>query len=455
MDPILSGMFILAVLLAPMPFGGNIPPAWAASAFIAGVIVIVLAVKNLVLRRPFAVPLGWIRLPALLFALVCLWALVQSLGFTPASWHNPLWSAASDAFGEPLSGAISVNPYETRITLMRLMTYGAVFWLALQFGRETRQAEIMILALAAGIAAYALYALVLWSIASDTLLWYPKLNKGQVTSTFVNRNSFATFAGIGAVLFLGITGRELRRLLYRMEEERFKYRLERVINGLAGKTGLYLLGLITTLGALFLTQSRAGFFASLTALAVLSGLMLRRSPLGKLGLGLAAILALGAIVAAFHMSGEHISMRLATSELGDESRSAVYARLIQAIADYPLLGTGLGSFPDIFPLYRDETLSAFGRWDKGHNTYLELMMELGVPAALMLFAAIGLIMWRCLAGALTRQRDSHIPLIAFAASLLAATHSLFDFSLQIPGLTIVYAALLGLGVAQSWSSRLQ
>ena len=80
-------------------------------------------------------------------------------------------------------------------------------------------------------------------------------------------------------------------------------------------------------------------------------------------------------------------------------------------------------------------------------------MELGIPAALMLFAAIGLLVWRCLIGGIQRYRDSHIPYIAFAASVLVALHATADFSLQIPGLTIVYAALLGIGVAQSWSSQ--
>ena len=397
--------------------------------------------------------------------MVAVWAMIQSLSFTPSFLHNPFWSAASDAFGEPLSGAISANPFETRVSLMRLLTYGAVFWLALQLGRDRSQAVFLLHVLAIGIALYALYGLILWSVGSELIPWYDKgAGRGQVTSTFINRNNFASFAGMGSVMFLGLVLHKTRQIFRRGERERFKYRFERVLSSLAGVGGLYLIGLLMTLGALFLTQSRAGFLSTLAALGVLiilsigrrKATSIRSSGQGNLGivsfLGI-FVVAVGAIVATFNMSGEQITTRLVSSELSSTGRSNVYPRLIEAIKDYPLLGTGYGSFQDMFPLYRDESVSAFGRWDKAHSTYLEVMMELGLPAAFMLLLAIALLIWRCLHGAITRHRDGHIPLIAFAASVLVALHSLVDFSLQIPGLTITYAALLGLGVAQSWSSR--
>ena len=46
MNPVLSLLFVLAVIIAPLPFGGNIPTAWTTSAFIAGVFVIALSVKS-------------------------------------------------------------------------------------------------------------------------------------------------------------------------------------------------------------------------------------------------------------------------------------------------------------------------------------------------------------------------------------------------------------------------
>ncbi len=469
MDKFLFFAFILLVLLAPLPFGGNIPVAWTANAFVAGLLVVLISVRNLALRRSPDVPLGWIAGSATLFTLVCIWAIVQSFYLTPEALHNQIWSAASEAFGRQLDGAISVNPFETRVSLMRIVTYGAVFWMALQFARERSRAIFLLHALAVGIALYALYGVVLWSVGSELIPWYEHgAGRGAVSSTFINRNNFATFTGMGSVLFLGLLLHQLQKLLRAARGERFKYRLERFLAALAGRFGFYLIGLLLTLGTLFLTQSRAGFLSTLLALGVLVGLNLLAGWLkhskagqrgrkggraGMAGLLMALIMAVGAITVTFGMSGDQITTRLVRSDLTSEGRRAVYPRLIEAIRDSPLLGTGYGSFPDVFPLYRDETISAFGRWDKAHNTYLEVMMELGLPAALMLFLATGFLVAICLRGALTRYRNAHIPLIGFACSVLVGVHSMADFSLQIPGLAVTYAAVLGLGVAQSWSSQ--
>jgi hypothetical protein len=44
-------------------------------------------------------------------------------------------------------------------------------------------------------------------------------------------------------------------------------------------------------------------------------------------------------------------------------------------------------------------------------------------------------------------------LAAAGCAVIAAGHSLVDFSLQIPAVAIVFAAVLGVGVRQSFSSR--
>ena len=87
------------------------------------------------------------------------------------------------------------------------------------------------------------------------------------------------------------------------------------------------------------------------------------------------------------------------------------------------------------------------------NTYLELLLELGIPAALLLLFGLGWIVAHCARGALTRKRDQHAANIAVGASVLVGLHALVDFSIQLQGVALSYAALLGAGYAQSWSSR--
>jgi hypothetical protein len=52
-------------------------------------------------------------------------------------------------------------------------------------------------------------------------------------------------------------------------------------------------------------------------------------------------------------------------------------------------------------------------------------------------------------GLRTRRRDRIIPAAALSVGLLAALHSLVNFSLEVAGLAIVVFGLVGAGIAQS------
>jgi O-antigen ligase len=124
---------------------------------------------------------------------------------------------------------------------------------------------------------------------------------------------------------------------------------------------------------------------------------------------------------------------------------------IQAIKDYPIIGIGLGSFVSVVPIYRTIAITFF--FDLAHNDYLQNVLELGIPAALCLFVAIGCLVGLCVHGIRTRLRDAIFPCLGLAASALVGLHATIDFSLQIPAVTTVYLFLLGIAVAQSVSSR--
>ena len=447
-------LFTALVVFSPLPIGGNNPMAWSIFAFLAGILALWFSARGLVFRQGIAIPFERIWFPVVLFAGVCIWAFIQTLSIMPEGWHHPLWRVAAGALGNEVSGAISVNPYASVTALLRLMTYGAVFWMALQLGRDRRQADIILQSIAFTITAYALYGLVLWSIGSETILWYPKwAYLKNLTSVFVNRNSFATYAGMGCVVLLVLLGRKMGGLLHKRSGEHTSHYISRFVNVLSRKAGLYLVALMVVLGALFLTSSRAGVSATLFALVVVIAFGLFKGRGGLIGIIVVVAVALGIIVFLFDLGGTGLAERLANHDLASSPRSMVFRRTIQAIADSPWLGVGYGAFRDVFPMYRNATISPWGVWDMAHNTYLENMLELGIPAAMALFLAIGSLVWLCFKGALRRRRSEHFPLIGFAVSVLVTVHSMVDFSLQIPGVAITYAALLGLGAAQSWSSR--
>ena len=105
----------------------------------------------------------------------------------------------------------------------------------------------------------------------------------------------------------------------------------------------------------------------------------------------------------------------------------------------------------MFRFYRSDDISNF--YLKAHNTYLENILELGYPAALALFATFGGFLVLTFRGLRRRRQHKVYPCIGFAATALVSSHSLVDFSLQIPAVAMTYSLLMGAACAQSWSSQ--
>src|SRR5476649_2252019 len=71
--------------------------------------------------------------------------------------------------------------------------------------------------------------------------------------------------------------------------------------------------------------------------------------------------------------------RIGSQGLFDDARWSVYEFCVEAIRQRPLLGAGLGTFPDLFPSLRADDSSSWGVWDYAHSTILEIAVEMGIP----------------------------------------------------------------------------
>ena len=131
----------------------------------------------------------------------------------------------------------------------------------------------------------------------------------------------------------------------------------------------------------------------------------------------------------------------------------VYIITMRSILAAPLLGYGYGTFADVFPMFRDQSVGTYGQWNQAHNTYLEVFQGLGLLFGSMLIASVVVLVLRCVKGATTRQMNETVPCVAASVAFLLGVHSLIDFSLQMQAIAITFMALLGAGVAQSESSR--
>lgn len=435
----LGWALVATVLLAPLPWGGI-------RAFFYMLYAVVVAVTGLSYAmglyrghvRP-RLPLSAFAVPALLFGLVIVWLLVTllPLGLLAA----PEWTMLPPV--AEVVGRISIGPGATFDMLVRYLTYGLFFILALQVAVQQRRARMLFRVVYWGIAVHALLALALLTCFGDVLLLLPKeAYLGDATGAFVNRNSFATFLAFGAIM--GAT------LIFGDDEDDVsRSRLSRVLIQLGFNVApLALIGL-----ALAFSHSRMGMFVAalgvgiIALLAVLKSTGLRRVVAGLLiVIGLAAGLLLA-------NTGGVLFERMATVDRDADIRLAVYQQTLELIATRPLTGYGGGTYEDAFRAIKSDPISPDVTFDAAHNLYLELAAELGIPAAVAVVLSVLLLTGTTALATLGRRQNWQLPATAVAVVLAGGVHSLVDFSLQIPAIVLMMLMILALGFAQSQSAQ--
>src|SRR6266446_5234679 len=448
-------LFVIALAWVPLYYGSNDLTAWGINAVLFPGLAAVYEVSLLIRRKSHPIGIRHLALPAALFTAVVLWIWLQTLTWVWPSLIDPIWRMAGDALAQPIAGSISVNRDLTVLALVRLITAASTFWVAVQLCRNGARARFLIQAIAVIACFYALYGLVAFAAETGRLPWLemPSGSGGSLSSTFINHNSFATYAGLGLVAIAGLIFQ-----LYRHE-----------VNGMAGWRRLQLASLIEITGkngaaplagafvilvALLLTGSRGGAIAAGLGLCVLivltHGHGMGRAKVRWRWIVFGLVLA-SAMLFAF---GDAVVDGIAERGVYDGDRISVYLLTLRSILDAPWLGQGYGTFADVFPLYRDRSIGVQGIWEQAHNTYLEIFQGLGLVFGSMLVASVLLFVLRCINGSITRRQDATVPCVAASAALLVGVHALVDFSLQIQAVTLTFMAVLGAGVAQSDSSRL-
>jgi hypothetical protein len=438
---------LLLVMLAPLPLGSNREWSWSLAAVVAALLTLAWLLSRLApsARLNGHLPLA---IPAL-FAVTCAWIVLQAVSWTPLAWHHPLWPLAGEALGVDLPGRVTLSVEDSLTATMRLLSYVLVFFLALQFGRDRKRAQAVFGWLTLAGLAYALFGLaVYWGGHQPAWLFGDRVLPHDLRSSFINRNHFATWQGLTILCAIAWFYHRMAK----PEVKPYAVPLDREaqVEEFILKAWKPLTGLLLMVAALILTHSRGGFVATLGGTVALLALLDRR---GRRGRAKSRVLVIAALVVtgiAFYLTSELLLDRINRTDITTEERMAVFANVNRAIGDNPALGFGYGTFADSFRLY-DQNESAV-HYDRAHNTWLENAFELGLPAALALYAALAGLALTCLRGVRRRHRDWVFPATGVAASVLAGIHATVDFSLQLPAVAMLYATIMGVAVAQSISS---
>jgi len=433
-----SFLLFATVAAAPLPFGSVTPPTIAFWCVVLGIAAIAASPRGL--RGSQFALLGLAAIVITAYGLV----LHEQLATHP--WFatpHPLWREASEALGVPIEPSVAIARHQPFFALGASLADMLALICSFIICTDGNRARQLLKVVAWSGAAYAIYGIAVFLIGPT---------KTPLTSTFINRNTAAVYFGSCAIVWLLLLCERIRG-----QFPSGSIRWRKVLNGFFSEKPTALVVsfsvLLVCLAAMFATGSRAGILVSLIMLVIaVAALFYRDLPRRS---GVFVVMAVGAAVALvlLQVMGASVSGRLLLQGLGDEGRPATYLSTWHMIRDHPWIGTGLGTFAWSFPAYRSANVSMWGIYDRAHSTVLEMAAELGLPFTGLVVIAWIIVLAVLVRGVWIRRRDVVVPIAALSVAAVALGHSLIDFSLQIPGYSIVVFALLGAGLSQSFSSR--
>ena len=443
LEPALFAAYLAILVWAPLPFASN--RLWAGG-LLAALVGLVLAgwLALYLVGRVRIDPAIWrhARLPLLLLVGVQLWVFAQTL-YLPrplVEWLSPqafAWHVKEGWL------SFSLDREYTQYYLLRGCAITAGFFLTLALVNTHDRLKMLLQVLVFSGTCQAAYGAFMVLSGLEYSFFVEKfVGKGVATGTFINRNHLAGYLVMCLSAGIGLLLAQLSREHYRSWRERLRAWLRLLLSPKI-RLRLYLAVMVV---ALVLTRARMGniaFFSALGLAGLLAVLSGRRFS-WRVAAFLASLVLVDMLILGKWFGFDALVERLENTHPSQEARVWSNAYTIDYLKDFPLTGSGGGSFYGVFPNYQAPELVGFH--EHAHNDYLQFVVELGIPAALALAAFCGLALY----SAYWVQRQRQTPLYrgaGFAVTmtvLWAAIHSSTDFNLQMPANALTFVTILAL-----------
>ena len=181
-------------------------------------------------------------------------------------------------------------------------------------------------------------------------------------------------------------------------------------------------------------------------MAVLSAVLISRRQRGKMALTLGAFLLVAFALLAWVGGGELVDRMRGIpnetrTELAGGTRLTIDRDCLRMYAQKPLVGWGLGVFPEVYPQFRSFYTNFL--IDKAHNDYLQLLVETGVFG----FAVMVWFLFSVYRAAIRKVKvwpadvNAEVALAALLGVTGILVHSFMDFNLQIPANAALFFVL--------------
>jgi O-antigen ligase len=335
-----------------------------------------------------------------------------------------------------LSSVFSVHTYTSIWAFILLLNYLVIFYLAIHVVRtrsQFRQLVYLIVFMAALVSIIGL----LKKFCGNPFPWWDysdfQRTPDRLSSTFGNPDHLAGYMEMTIPLLLGL-----------------------LLTGLRG-IKLYLIIVLTVFlsMALIFSLSRGGWISAFIGLFFMSVALLFNHHFQSKRLVLILVCGFFAVAFIVLSSTPVVKRILITSEhMGNLARITVWGGIVEMIKDYPLLGTGPGTFAIVYTQYQPAGFDY--RYFMGHNDYLHFVSETGLPLiAVMAWMMVALFVrgFKKLNNPSRLVRGMTLGAMSGITAILV--HSMFDFNLHIPANAILFTVLAALVVSPIPESREQ
>jgi O-antigen ligase len=421
-------LIVAAYLLLSIVLGGSAQGVWGNLALqLLGIFLLVLVA---VVRPAEPAPA-----PArALFALLLLGLIVVAIQLVPlpmTSWkHLPGRESIAEGlsalgYGSPAL-PISFTPYDSVMTLFAVIPATSIFLATLRLAPSGRLLALSVLV--GTILGILLGVLQVQGGRESWAYLYRITNTGAV-GFFANQNHMATLLLVSIPMAAAILGSA--KMGPRTAAGRYA-------------TGAAILALI--LVGIGLNGSLAAF-GLLVPVLIASVLLLPGTARWRrlaLPASLAALVVGGIFIAYAPIAAASFQSEASTSV---NSRVAIWKVTSEAIHQTFPVGTGLGSFEEVYRQFEPSDRVTSEYVNHAHNDYLELVLELGLAGLVLI--PLFLIWWAVTTVRIWRSHSSTV--FARAATIGTAailTQSAVDFPLRTAAISVIFAALLALMARQ-------
>lgn len=399
-------------------------------------------------------PLYWLLLAWLAYVPVQLLPLPSVVAQALSPESVAVYKLAGETGWSPLS----LHPHATFLFWLKSLAYVALFTLVLLLVNNKQRLVMLAYTLVFSAVFQSFYGSMMTLSGLEYGFFIKKYSYiGFATGTFVNRNHLAGYlemaSAIGIGLLMATTSASDRARSWRQ-------RLRNLAHLMLSQKLLLRLMLAMMVIALVLTRSRmgnTGFFSSMLVAGAITlaafrvqaksfRQMFRRSDTRSAVLLITSLMLIDLFIVGAWFGVDKLADRMAQTSLEhDAGRVEVNINTLNLLRDYPLMGTGGGTFHLAYARYRGDGITAY--YDHAHQDYLEIMADVGVIGIGLLGSIVLLSFWTALQ-ALYRRRDPLMRGIAFASimgTVALLIHSTVDFNLQIPANAATFMVILAMG----------